>query len=202
VVENNLWQITIPQPSNVPGGQSSTYTKGLPIPSVTVDGTDVAAVFSAAKEAVERARNGGGPSVIEAVAGRWYDHAGFAGAKVGVDGAFGLPYRPDAEVRYWMSRDPIALYRTWLLDQKLMTQEELDAIDANVRKMVDGAMEFARNAPAAKPEDGILNVYAKGSVMPTQFLNGLKPTAWNHQPEGPIWGRDVEGRRLMGAAAS
>jgi pyruvate dehydrogenase E1 component alpha subunit len=193
VVENNGWQITIPQPSNVPGGSSATYTKGLPIPSVTVDGTDLAAVYAAAKEAIERARNGGGPSVIEAVAGRWYDHAGFAGAKVGVDGAFGLPYRPDSEVRYWQSRDPIALYKAWLIDTKAMTEDELAAIDTKVQKTVDEAMEFARSAPAAKPEDGILNVYAKGSVMPTQFLNGLKPTAWNHMPEGPIWGRDIEG---------
>lgn len=193
IVENNEWQITIPQSTNVPGGQSSTYTKGLPIPSTTVDGNDVAAVFAAAKEAIDRARAGGGPSVIEAHTYRWYDHAGFAGAKVGVDGAFGLPYRSDAEVQSWMQRDPIARYKQWLLGAKLVTQDELDAIDGNVKKMVDASLEFARNAPPVKPEDGLLNVYAKGAVMPTQFLNGLKPTAWNHAPANPIWGQDVEG---------
>jgi pyruvate dehydrogenase E1 component alpha subunit len=193
VIENNDWQITIPQISNVPGGSSAAYTNGLPIPSVFIDGNDLAAVFAAAQEAIELARSGGGPSVIECKTFRWYDHAGFAGAKVGVDGAFGLPYRGDADVRNWMERDPIKLYKSWLLDKKVMTAEEIAAVDAKVQKAVDESMAFARSAPAAKPEDGILNVYAKGEVMPTQFWGGLKPAAWNHMPEGPIWGKDIEG---------
>jgi pyruvate dehydrogenase E1 component alpha subunit len=190
VVENNQWQISIPMASNVPGGNASTYTKGLPIPSVTIDGNDVAEVFAASKEAADRARAGFGPSVIECMTYRWYDHSGFAGAKVGVDGAFGLPYRSDNDVKMWMSRDPIARYRAFLLDRKLFTEEELAKIESDVQKAVDDSVEFARNSPPTKPEDGVLNVYAKGSVEPTQFLNG-KPTAWMVHPDIAVNGWNI-----------
>lgn len=190
VVENNFWQISIPMASNVPGGNASTYSKGLPIPSVTVDGNDLAEVFAAAKDAVDRARAGGGPSVIEAVTYRWYDHAGFAGAKAGVDGAFGLPYRSDAEVKKWMARDPIPLYRQFLLDRKLFTEEELAKIETDAQKAVDASIEFARTSPNVKPEDGLLNVFASGSVEPTQFLNG-KPTVWVPNPDLAVHGHNI-----------
>ncbi len=191
VVENNYWQIAIPMFSNVIGGQASTYTKGLPVPSMTVDGNDVAAVFAATKEAVDRARNGGGPSVIEGMTYRWYDHAGFAGAKVGVDGAFGLAYRSDAEVKMWMERDPIARYKAFLLDRKLFTADELTAIENDVQKAVDASVEFARSSPLTKPEDATKNVYAKGTVKPTQFLNAAAPTAYKIHPDTPVFGKDL-----------
>jgi pyruvate dehydrogenase E1 component alpha subunit len=177
VVENNFYQISIPMASNIPGGNASTYTKGLPIPSVTVDGNDVAAVFAATMEAVERARAGFGPSVIEAITYRWYDHSGFAGAKEGVDGAFGLPYRSDTEVKTWMERDPIPRYKQFLLERKLFTEAELTTLETEAQTAVDASIEFARKSPLTKPEDGVLNVYAKGSVEPTQFLNG-QVAAW------------------------
>jgi TPP-dependent pyruvate/acetoin dehydrogenase alpha subunit len=182
IVENNNWQITIPQWSNVPGGESAAYTRGLPIPSVTVDGTDVAAVFAAAQEAVARARAGQGPSVIEAKAIRWYDHAGMAGAKVGQDGAFGLPYRSDSEVQQGLKNDPIARMKAFLLERGLFTEQELTQIETDTQKLVDESIEFARNSPPVKPEDGVLNVYAEGAVPPMQFLNG-KATAWVPHPD-------------------
>jgi pyruvate dehydrogenase E1 component alpha subunit len=182
IVENNGWQITIPQWSNVPGGESAAYTRGLPIPSVTVDGHDVAAVYAATADAVARARRGEGPSVIEAKAIRWYDHAGMAGAKVGQDGAFGLPYRSDTEVQMGIANDPIKRYKAFLLERELMTEAELTAIEESTQKAVEDSVEFARNSPAVKPEDGVLNVYAEGAVPPMQFLNG-KETAWVPHPD-------------------
>ena len=77
----------------------SEYTKGLDIPHHVVDGNDVSAVFAATQEAVEWARAGKGPSMIEGITYRWYDHSGFAGGRVGQDGAKGLPYRTDDEVQ-------------------------------------------------------------------------------------------------------
>lgn len=191
VIENNYWQISIPMISNVIGGQASTYTKGLPVPSMTVDGNDVAAVFAATKEAVDRARAGGGPSVIEAMTYRWYDHSGFAGAKTGVDGAFGLPYRSDAEVKMWMERDPIKRMKDFLIDRKLFTADELTGLESAAQKAVDDSIDFARKSTPAKPEDGVQNVYAKGTVAPTQFLNAAVPTAYNIGPDMPIFGKNV-----------
>lgn len=170
VVENNLYQIITPAITNIPGGHAATYTKGLPMSSVTVDGNDVAEVYAAVTDAVDRARAGGGPSVVECMTYRWYDHAGFAGAKVGVDGAWGLPYRPDSELRMWMERDPIPRFRLFLVEEELFTEEELDQFEAEAQEAVDASIEFARSSPKCVPEDGVLNVYAEGRVAATQFL--------------------------------
>jgi pyruvate dehydrogenase E1 component alpha subunit len=171
VIENNYYQITIPAITNVPGGLASTYTKGLPMSSVTVDGNDVAEVYAAVKDAADRARAGGGPSVVECMTYRWYDHAGFAGAKEGVDGAFGLPYRPDSELKMWMERDPIPRFKTFLIEEEFFTEEQLNAIEADVQKAVDDSIEFARTSPKVNPEDGTLHVFAEGKVPATQFLS-------------------------------
>jgi len=193
VVENNGYQIATPAQTNIPGGHASTYAKGLGISSITIDGNDVAEVYAAAAEAVEKARGGGGPSVIEAMTYRWYDHYGFAGSKVGVDGAFGLPYRPDSEVKWWMSNDPIPRVKAFFIERKLFTADELTKIETDAQAAVDASLEFARKSPAVKATDGLLNVFAganQASVVPTQFLNAVAPAAWI-QREHLIAGRDV-----------
>ena len=172
VIENNFQQQGVPMATVTPTRQISDYTKGLGIPSVTLDGNDAAAVYAATKAAVNRARSGGGPSVIDAITYRWYDHAGTAGAKIGVDGAFGLSYRSDEAVRQWMLRDPIARLKTFLLERKLVTETELTRIDVDAQAAVDGSIEFARNSPDPKAEDGLKNVYAGITVAPTQFFGG------------------------------
>jgi pyruvate dehydrogenase E1 component alpha subunit len=170
VIENNLYHISCPSVTTIPGGLASTYTKGLPLSSVVVDGNDVAEVYAATKEAVDKARGGGGPSVIECMTYRWYDHYGFAGAKAGEDGAWGLPYRPDSELQAWIERDPIPRFRTFLVEEEFFTEAELDAMDVDVQAAVDASIEFARNSPPVNPEDGALYVYAEGRVPATQFL--------------------------------
>jgi TPP-dependent pyruvate/acetoin dehydrogenase alpha subunit len=192
VIENNMYQISIPAKSNIVGGQASQYAKGLGIPCTTVDGNSVAALYGAMKKAVDLARSGGGPSVVEGMTYRWYDHSGFAAAKVGIDAAYGLPYRTDDELKSWMARDPIPAFAKFLVERKLATAAELTAIDAEVQKAVDTSVEFARNSPKAKPEDGLKNVYAvDGQIAPTQFLNAVVPTAWNYNPNTPVYGIDL-----------
>jgi len=173
VIENNFQQQGIPMATVTPTKQISDYTKGLGIPSLTIDGNDVAHVYAATKAAVDRARSGAGPTVIEAVTFRWYDHSGFAGAKEGMDGAFGLSYRSDEAVRQWMSRDPIVRFKMFLIEKNLATDGELAAIERDAQAAVDASIEFARKSPDPKPEDGLKNVYAKGTVPPTQFFGGL-----------------------------
>lgn len=170
VIENNLYHIACPSVNSIPGGNASTYTKGLPMSSVIVDGNDVAEVYAATKEAVDKARAGGGPSVIECLTYRWYDHYGFAGASAGEDGAFGLPYRPDSEVQAWIERDPIPRFRAFLEEEEFFSQAELDLMDTEVQAEVDASIEYARNSPPVNPEDGTLYVYAEGRVPATQFL--------------------------------
>jgi pyruvate dehydrogenase E1 component alpha subunit len=176
VIENNFQQQGIAMATVSPTKTLADYTKGLDVPSLTIDGNDVAAVYATTKEAVDRARSGAGPTVIECYTFRWYDHSGTAGAKAGVEGAFGLPYRADEAVRGWMGRDPIVRYKTFLLDRKLATESELTTIETEAQKAVDASIEFARSSPQPKPSDGLLNVYAKGSVAPTQFFGAVAPS--------------------------
>jgi pyruvate dehydrogenase E1 component alpha subunit len=121
-------------------------------------------VYNVAKYAVAKARTGGGPTVIECKTYRWYDHYGAGGARLGVDGAFGLGYRSDRELRDWMAKDPIVRFRKFLVTEKALTEQRADEIVAEVRQAVEEAAKFAAAQPAPKPEDGLLNVFAKGAV--------------------------------------
>jgi TPP-dependent pyruvate/acetoin dehydrogenase alpha subunit len=179
VAENNFQYMGVPMALTVPTKYITEYTKGLNMPNHLVDGNDLSAVYAATREAVEWARAGKGPSVIEGMTYRWYDHAGFAGGRVGQDGAMGLPYRSDEEVKQWMSRDPNVRYKNWLVAKSLATQDELAAIDAKAQAAVDASIEFARKSADPKPEDGVLNTYASQAAEATQFFNrrGLATTA-------------------------
>ncbi len=173
VIENNFQMIQVPMATVTPTPNISDYVKGLGISAITIDGNDVAAVYAATAEAVARARSGGGPSFIEALTYRWYDHAGMAGAKSGIDAAFGLPYRSDDEVRQWMTRDPIKRFKTFLTGRNLATGAELDQIEQGVTSRVDASVEFARKSPHPDPTWGVRNVYAQGDVAATQFYAAI-----------------------------
>lgn len=171
VIENNFQMIGVAMSTVTPTKYIADYVKGLDIPATPIDGNDVAAVYTMAKAGVDRARAGQGPSVIEAITFRWLDHSGFAGARVGIDGAAGLPYRSDEEVRAWMSRDPIKRYKTFLLERSLVAAAELDKVDADAQKAVDDSVTFARNSKLPDPATTAMNVYADGAVAATQFFN-------------------------------
>jgi len=152
-----------------PSPYMADYTTGLGIPTVVVDGNNVAQVYAAAKDAVDRARGGDGPTFLECLTQRWYDHSGWSGAKAGTDGAFSMPYRTDEELKTWMSREPILRYGIFLVDRGLSTQSELDALKATAKKEMDDAVDFARSSPEPKAEDGVKKVYPTGVVPATQF---------------------------------
>jgi len=173
VIENNLYQSGAMYLDVSPVKKDlADYTKGIGVPSLVVDGNDVAAVYAVAKEAVARARAGKGPTVIEAKTYRWYDHSGFAGVKANVDGAFGLPYRSDAEVKQWMAKDPIKRFRAYLIKRKFATDAELIKIEQSEQAKVNEAIERAQKAPRPTPEMGLQNVYTGVSLPITQFFNG------------------------------
>ncbi len=171
VNENNFQYMAIPVADTAPTKYISDYTKGLDLPHHLVDGNSVAAVYNATKQAVEWAQAGNGPSVIEALTYRWYDHSGFAGARIGQEGAVGLPYRTDEEVRGWMTRDPIPRYKRWLLAKGLAEESELATIEGDAQAAVDASVEFARNGADPDPAAGVLNTHADGAVLASQFYN-------------------------------
>jgi TPP-dependent pyruvate/acetoin dehydrogenase alpha subunit len=171
VNENNLSYMHVPMAITAPTKYISEYTRGLDIPHHVVDGNDVSAVFAATQEAIEWARAGKGPSMIEGITYRWYDHSGFAGGRVGQDGAKGLPYRTDEELRQWISRDPIQRYKKWLLAKGTASEAELAKIDADARAAVDASVAFARQSADPDPMAGLLNTHADQPAVATQFYN-------------------------------
>ncbi|MBQ1846294.1 MAG: pyruvate dehydrogenase (acetyl-transferring) E1 component subunit alpha, partial [Desulfovibrio sp.] len=120
------------------------------MPGVVVDGNDVLAVYEAVGEAVERAREGKGPSLIECKTYRWRGH--FEGDPV--------VYRPAGELEEWKKKDPIPRFAKALVENGTATQEELDAIEAEVAKAIEDAVKFAQDSPEPTPEDLLEDVYA------------------------------------------
>src|SRR5262245_7305060 len=171
VAENNFQYMGVPMAITVPTKYITEYTKGLDIPHHLVDGNDVTAVYAATQEAVEWARAGKGPTVIEGMTYRWYDHAGFAGGRVNQDAAMELPYRSDEEVKQWMSRDPNVRFKSWIIAKGLASEAELSAIESKAQSTVDASIEFARKSADPNPEDGVLNTYANSAAEATQFFN-------------------------------
>jgi pyruvate dehydrogenase E1 component alpha subunit len=164
VIENNGYQISVRAADVYAIADLARRAEGYGIEGRVVDGNDVLAVYSAAKRAVEKARTGGGPTIIECKTYRWYDHYGAGGAKIGQDGAFGLGYRSDRELRDWMAKDPIKRFREFLLAERILTAEQATEILGQVRKAVEDAAAFAAAQPVPKPEDGLRNVFAEGTV--------------------------------------
>lgn len=126
---------------------------GYSSPGVTVDGQDVLACYRATKAAVDRARRGEGPSIVEAKTLRFHEHA--YGLK--------LPQEyqdPDEVARWRAERDPIALFVTSLRAWSLIDDAGLAALEDEVRAEVEHAVEFARNSPYPPPEAAYANLYA------------------------------------------
>ena len=124
---------------------------GYGMPGVIVDGMDVIAVHEAAVEAVERARQGGGPSMIEAKTYRFYNHHGVQN--------LGLKYRSDEEVAVWKLRDPIFTFEDRMIENGVATRANFDDIWAELRADIDTAIQFAEDSPYPTPDQIMVNVY-------------------------------------------
>ena len=124
---------------------------GYGMPGVIVDGMDVMAVYEAAGEAIERARNGEGPTLLECKTYRFYDHVGVRG--------MGLTYRTDEELALWQARDPISAFEQNLIDLKVMTQDKIDSVYAEVNEALDEAVAFAEQSPYPDPSVLLDDVY-------------------------------------------
>lgn len=175
VVENNLYHQYAHYSLSVPMKDIATAAEPYGIPGVVVDGQDVMQVYNAAKVAVDRARAGEGPTLIEAKTYRYYNHWGAPGAKPGELGAFGYDplaissFRPERELRAWLQRDPVDICRNILIDWGLLDDAKADEIEATVKTEVLDAFAWAAEQPLCVPEDGLKHVFVDGVVEARQF---------------------------------
>jgi len=120
--------------------------------SEVVDGNDVLAVNAAAARAIKRARTGKGPTVLEL---KTYRHGGHSR-----NDACG--YRPDEEEEAWFKRDPLALFREYLIKNGVSTKEALDEIDSKIANEIEEAVEYAQSAAEPPVESALTDIYWEG----------------------------------------
>ena len=137
--ENNQYAVTTSFRDTVAVENVSDRAVAYSMPGVLVDGQDVMAMHEATVAAIQRARAGEGPSLIEARTYRYEDHS------EGLNRILREPYRTDEEVEQWKERDPISLHSTWLREQGVATEEEIDSVWSEVNQAIGDALEFARN---------------------------------------------------------
>jgi len=152
VLENNQWAYSTPVKRQVPLDNLADRAKAYGIPSYTVDGNDVVAVYSTAKEAVERARRGEGPILLEVKTFRRMGHAQHDPAE----------YVPKEMRAYWEARDPIALYEKFLSGEKLLDEKGQQEIERKIEGLLSKDRDFAENSPLPPPEFAEQGVYCTG----------------------------------------
>ena len=152
ILENNLWAYSTPVRRQVPLENLADRAKAYGIESYIVDGNDVVAVYSTAKEAVERARAGEGPILIEAKTFRRLGHAQHDPAE----------YVPKEMRAYWEARDPIALYEKLLTREKILDASSKKEIDEKLDTLLAKERDFAENSPMPPAELAEAGVYCTG----------------------------------------
>jgi pyruvate dehydrogenase E1 component alpha subunit len=155
VCENNQWAICTRFQDACTVQNAADRASAYGMPGVTVDGNDVMAVYDATREAVERAREGKGPTLVESNTYRIRSHSeGFD--QVVKD----RPYREEAEVQQWKENDPIKRFREVLLERKLLTPKSVKRIADEVENELAQAIEFAEASPWPVPGEEINKVFA------------------------------------------
>ncbi len=151
VIQNNQWAISIPLHQQTAAETLAQKAHAYGMPGIQVDGNDVFAVYAATSEALERARNGGGPTLIEAVTYRLGDHTTADDAS---------RYREDEEVAKWARRDPITRFRNYLDGRGLWDEKKEEAHLEETREWVDAQVAALEAMPPQDPSDLFTYMYA------------------------------------------
>lgn len=147
IIENNHYAITVDINRVTKEHNLAKRAVGYGIDGYTIDGNDVEAVYDTVSKAVEKARAGGGPSIIECKTYRQHGHNG------GDPGA----YRPEGELEKWKERDPLKLFR----EKQLLTAEELTEIQQAVDKEIEEACQFAEESPYPSEDELMQGIFCE-----------------------------------------
>jgi pyruvate dehydrogenase E1 component alpha subunit len=150
VCENNLYAMGTRQTRVVLIDNIADRAASYGIPGIVVDGNDLLSVFEATRVAVERARQRGGPTLIECKTYRLRGHSRFDPAA----------YRPKDEVNEWLKKDGIARFQAKLLEMDIVTDVDIQRIVEKVRNDVEEAAKFALESPFPEPAEALEDVYA------------------------------------------
>jgi TPP-dependent pyruvate/acetoin dehydrogenase alpha subunit len=154
VCENNGYGEYTPQANHQAVVDVADRAAGYGMPGVVVDGMDVMAVYEVAGEAIERARKGAGPTLVECKTYRYFDHVGVRG--------MGLTYRTDEELEKWKKRDAIQSFEKSLTEMGLLTEKKISNILAKINAEIVSAIKFAEDSPHPDVSDLLEDVYCEG----------------------------------------
>jgi TPP-dependent pyruvate/acetoin dehydrogenase alpha subunit len=157
VCDNNQWAYSTPTHLEYACETLADRAQAYGFDGVVVDGTDVLAVYREAKRAIEKAREGGGPTLVECLTLRMEGHAVH-------DDAF---YVPKEMFEEWAKRDPIERFRTWLRENADMTDEEEEEIGVELKKLLNDAMRRAEESPLPDGATVADGVYASPEELDT-----------------------------------
>jgi TPP-dependent pyruvate/acetoin dehydrogenase alpha subunit len=180
ILENNQWAYSTPVRRQVPLENLADRAKAYGIASYIVDGNDVAAVYKTTKEAVDRARAGEGPILIEAKSMRMRGHAQHDAAD----------YVPKEMKEYWEKRDPIARHEKFLMEQKLLDAKGKQEIETKINTLLEKERDFAENSPMPPPELAEQGVYCTGDDCHKIRPKWERPIAEVTPPKSgvdPVW---------------
>lgn len=151
VCENNLYGASTHQSKVMKVKNVAERASSYGIPGKVVDGNDIFAVYQAAKEAILRAREGDGPTLLECKTYRRGGHSRSDACR----------YRDKEEEKVWLEKDPIPQARKKLIQMGVLAEERVKAIEEKVKKEIEDAIEFARRSPSPEAEDTLLNVFTE-----------------------------------------
>ncbi|MGE5314621.1 MAG: thiamine pyrophosphate-dependent enzyme [Acidobacteriota bacterium] len=201
LVQNNRYAISVPVAEQISGESVAELAKGYPnLYRCRIDGTDFIASYGAAVRAVEHARSGQGPALIEADVVRLFPHSSSDDPK---------KYRDPAEIEADKARDPLPKLRALILERALATEEELERLRASLLGEIDGAVKDAEHAASPAPETVTENVLAPAVItretsaapangsasgcMMVDAINHALHEEMRRNPKILVYGEDVAG---------
>jgi len=152
ICENNLYALFTSNIETTSVRDIADRAQGYGMPGVIVDGNDAIGVYEAAREAIQRARSGQGPTFIESKTYRIHGHTAMDRFHLGV-------YRPKEEVAEWEKKDPLKRMRQRLIEMKVASEADLKKIDEQARLEMEEAEKFAKDSPYPTREEIFQDVY-------------------------------------------
>jgi TPP-dependent pyruvate/acetoin dehydrogenase alpha subunit len=156
IAENNGWAYSTPLAKQTAARSLADKAVAYGVPGESVDGNDALAVYETTRRAADRARAGGGPTLIEAVTYRMRGHAEHDAQA----------YVPKEELEEWKRRDPIERFARQLVASGVADPAQLAQIDRAISEELERDVAYAENSPLPAPEDALKNVYATGTLEP------------------------------------
>jgi pyruvate dehydrogenase E1 component alpha subunit len=160
VCENNQYAITNSYENSVAVDNVSDRAVAYNMPGILVDGQNVEAMYDATAEAVKRARDGDGPTLIEGLTYRFEDHS------LGLGRVTKGEYRSKEEIDKWKERDPIDIHTKKLIERGTLSESECKEIENNSIEEIEEAVNFARNSKFPEPEDLFNGMWANPIPKP------------------------------------